>query len=119
MCILAGMIPGMIAKNKGRNFIAWWAYGTLLIIPALPHALLLKPDIEELNRQKARNGFKKCPFCAEWVPKNTGICTYCGKSLTSLTKAYDSGWNDPGSPDGRHKTDAHDPLHPAQKTEPF
>jgi len=37
-----GLIPAAIAANKGRNFVGWWIYGTLLFIVALPHALLAK-----------------------------------------------------------------------------
>lgn len=94
ICVILGIIPGMIAKNKGHSFIAWWAYGVILIIPALPHALLLKPDPEGLKNKKARKGMRKCPFCGEWTTKDAAICLYCGKNLTSLTKAYDSGWHD-------------------------
>ena len=25
-----GLIPAAIAANKGRNFVGWWIYGTLL-----------------------------------------------------------------------------------------
>lgn len=94
VCVFLGMIPGMIAKNKGRSFIVWWAYGVILFIPALPHALLLKPDIDAIKRKKVKKGMRKCPFCAEWTPKDSAICLFCGKNLTSLTKAFDSGWID-------------------------
>lgn len=93
--VLLGLIPGMIARNKGHSFIAWWAYGIVFFIPALPHALLLKPDIEAVNHTKGRKGLKKCPFCAEWILRNATNCSYCGKNLTSLTKAYDDGWHEP------------------------
>ena len=35
-----GLIPVAIAANKGRSFVGWWIYGTLVFIVALPHALL-------------------------------------------------------------------------------
>lgn len=97
----------------------WWAYGAILIIPALPHALLLKPDIEALNRKKAKKGMRKCPFCAEWTPKNSEICLFCGKNLTSLTKPYDKGWHDPDPPKDQQENNKEDPDHPAGKTGPF
>ncbi len=37
-----GLIPANIAKSKGRDFDAWWFYGTMLFGIALIHALLLK-----------------------------------------------------------------------------
>lgn len=40
--LLIGWIPAVIAKNKGRNFFAWWIYGGLLFIIALVHALVIK-----------------------------------------------------------------------------
>lgn len=40
---LLGLIPAFIAKKKGRNPILWWLFGVLLLIVALPAALLLKP----------------------------------------------------------------------------
>ncbi|WP_338805136.1 hypothetical protein WDV76_08930 [Xenorhabdus griffiniae] len=39
---LIGLIPAALANSKGRNFFAWWVYGTLLFIIALIHALVLK-----------------------------------------------------------------------------
>ena len=51
LCVLIGLIPAAIAKSKGRNFFAWWAYGALIFIVALPHALLLKPDRQQLDQQ--------------------------------------------------------------------
>jgi hypothetical protein len=41
--VLLGLIPGAIAHRKGWPFVAWWIYGALLILVALPHAILLNP----------------------------------------------------------------------------
>ncbi|MDC9591139.1 hypothetical protein PSI23_18060 [Xenorhabdus sp. XENO-10] len=38
---LIGLIPAALANSKGRNFFAWWVYGTLLFIVALIHAFVL------------------------------------------------------------------------------
>lgn len=118
ICVILGIIPGIIAKNKGRSFIAWWAYGVILIIPALPHALLLKPDIEKIDQKKARKGMRKCPFCAEWTPRNSGICLFCGKNLTSMTKAYDNGWHDLDPLKDQQAIGSNGLLDPAGKTKP-
>ena len=39
-----GVIPASIAASKGRSFFAWWCYGALLFIVALPHSLLIKQE---------------------------------------------------------------------------
>ena len=61
---------------------------------------------------------KKCPFCGEWTPKNTAICLYCGKNLTSLTKAYDGGWQDFDPPKDQQEIGPNDLQDPAGKTKP-
>ena len=45
-----GLIPAAIANSKGRSFFAWWIYGTLFWIIAMPHSLLLKRNIESNYR---------------------------------------------------------------------
>ncbi|TSC54133.1 MAG: hypothetical protein LiPW30_759 [Parcubacteria group bacterium LiPW_30] len=41
--IVIGLIPAVIAKTKNRNFLAWWAYGCLLSIIAIAHAIIIEP----------------------------------------------------------------------------
>jgi hypothetical protein len=48
IAIVIGLIPAAFAAAKGRNFVAWWIYGSALFIIALPHALLMKPDEKAL-----------------------------------------------------------------------
>jgi hypothetical protein len=79
--VLIGLIPGMIARSKGREFVIWWLYGSLLFIVALPHALLLKPEIKQLEQQQAAQGMKKCPFCAEMIKPDARVCRYCSRDL--------------------------------------
>lgn len=40
---ILGLIPALIARQKGRNFVDWWFFGAALIFIALPVALLIKP----------------------------------------------------------------------------
>ncbi len=41
-----GLVPAAIAHAKGESFVAWWIFGTVLFIVALPAALLLEPRPE-------------------------------------------------------------------------
>jgi hypothetical protein len=70
IAIPLGLIPAMVAKNKGRSFLDWWVYGSLLFPIALAQALLLKPQ-----------GLKKCQFCAEMIKPDAKVCRYCGRGL--------------------------------------
>jgi hypothetical protein len=79
--IILGIIPALIAHNKGKPFLLWWAYGALLFIVALPHSIITKADREYLERQQIADGMKKCPYCAEMIKNDAVICKHCGQQV--------------------------------------
>jgi hypothetical protein len=91
LAILLGLIPAAIASSKGRSFGAWWLYGALLFIVALPHALIMRPDMRGQDRDAALSGFRKCPFCAEYVRPEAVVCKHCGRDLPDVAPAFPVG----------------------------
>lgn len=81
---IIGVIPGLIARSKGRDFIPWWLYGSLFFILALPHSLLM------------RSTARRCPFCAEKVRKEASVCSHCarpigGNGISDVSEKHDLG----------------------------
>lgn len=71
--VVLGLIPATIAGNKGRSFIKWWIYGTLLWVISLVHSICLQ-------------GNTKCPECDEWISKKAKICKHCNTKLVKTTR---------------------------------
>ena len=93
--ILLGLIPAAIAAIKGRSFLLWWFYGTILFIVALPMAIFIK----KRNSSDIRKGkeitipFKYCRHCFKEITlQYSASCPSCGKKLhpCSLCKVKDA-----------------------------
>lgn len=81
LALLFGLIPAYIAHKKGRSFYGWWIYGALILIIALPHSLLAKPDVKGMERKQLDEGKRKCPFCAEMIKTEAIVCPHCQRDI--------------------------------------
>jgi hypothetical protein len=81
VAILLGLIPAIIAQQKGRSFIVFWIYGALVFIIALPHAFLMNPTAKALGNNTLAQSFKKCIYCAQIIKTEFNVCQYCGQDV--------------------------------------
>lgn len=72
------IIPAAIGQSKGGSFGAWWWFGFLLFIIALPCALLTKSDRGVVEERQIQGGeAKRCPYCFNLIHPQATICQYC------------------------------------------
>lgn len=82
--ILLGLIPGAIAQSKGRSFIGWWFFGTMLFIVALPCAIL----VSRVDQGPTPGVSRKCPHCAELIKSEARVCRFCGRDVEPQANPY-------------------------------
>jgi hypothetical protein len=74
-----GLIPAAIASRKGRSFLGWWVYGTLLWIVALIHSIVLRPS--DAAGPVAGRPLRACPSCRKEIDDRATFCRHCGAAI--------------------------------------
>jgi len=87
LAMLLGVITGAIAQSKGDSFMAWWLFGTLLFIIALPMVLIMPA------KGAGRNSTRKiCPYCQSKLASNVMKCPECKRSQPDVGAATVNSW---------------------------
>ena len=82
-CVMFGILTGWLASRKGHDPVAWFFFGALLFIVALPLVLTLKP-------KALRQGTRACPYCGAITGGME--CSSCGRGLPNIGAATVSSW---------------------------
>ena len=82
IAMLLGMLPAYVAMAKGRNFLLWWIYGTILLPFAIFHAIAMKPAEKNLLHY----GRRYCPHCDKIIDFDATVCEHCGGEMTPLER---------------------------------
>jgi hypothetical protein len=80
LAAVLALIPARIAQSKGRSFAAWWLYGWLFLIIAVPHALLLRPRAVAGadTPPDSAPALVPCDRCHQQIRSDTPQCPFCG-----------------------------------------
>jgi hypothetical protein len=79
--LLLGLLPATIAMGKGRNFLLWWLYGSVLFIFAIFHAIAAKPA----ERNLIFYGRRYCPHCEQIIEVDARTCLHCQQAVPPVT----------------------------------
>ena len=82
IAILLGLLPAYIASAKGKNFLLWWLYGTVLFVFAIFHAIVMEPEEKNLIFY----GRRYCPHCKKIIKIEDTLCGHCGGEVVPLEK---------------------------------
>lgn len=88
--VALGAIPAFIAESKGRSFLTWWLYGSLIFIVAVIHSIVIKPDGKIAEQDALAADGRKCPHCAEVVKMEAKVCRFCQRDLPSIEVPSDA-----------------------------
>ncbi|MGI9388346.1 MAG: hypothetical protein ACR2OX_13040, partial [Methyloligellaceae bacterium] len=64
LVLLLGFAPALIARSKGRRFLPWWIYGTVLGPVAMVHAMMMRDNKPETPGYRA--GDQRAEADAPW-----------------------------------------------------
>ncbi len=82
IALLLGLLPAYVAMAKGKNFLLWWFYGTVLLPFAIFHAIAMKPAEKNLIHY----GRRYCPHCEKIVDLDATVCEFCGGEMAPLKR---------------------------------
>jgi hypothetical protein len=85
LSVVFGVIPALIARSKGRNFLLWWLYGALASPIAFVHAMLISPNRATVGGKASRSGaLRRCPHCGEVIAQEAEMCRHCGRTVPAM-----------------------------------
>jgi hypothetical protein len=86
--IILGLIPAVIASQKGYSIRLWWMFGTLLFPFTLPMALFLPTTAKAVRIRQCDLAweltFRERPSCYDDVRIEAITCPYCKCGLAPL-----------------------------------
>jgi len=72
--IIFAVIGGVMAANRGRNFLVWGICSALF--PICIMIVWFEKPVKEV-----KGHFRKCSNCGEWIKWKEMTCRYCGTAL--------------------------------------
>lgn len=83
--LMCGVGASLVAVNKGRSAVGWFATGFLLGPVGFIVSLIVSADASGVEARALRSGdLQKCPHCAELVKADATLCRYCGQHLPDI-----------------------------------
>lgn len=87
LAAILGVIPALIAQNKGRSAFGWWIFGFLLFPIALICSFLISKEIQNLTtseQDNETNTLRRCPYCAEYIQEAAVKCKHCHEEVEPI-----------------------------------